>query len=422
MKEELKKASNFRKEKHYLQAIEIYQNLYNQNGVIFEKFDLWSFAFCLKNALNYTKALDICRTCYKKFPDFELNKSLYAQCIYKTEIDTNKIIDEKIFEKAANAIIKLCKQDDKYAPYKRTVFAVLSYHTKKSIYKPENILFWLEKLSLEQLSKDCFSIVKDGKNIEFASDFEQYYMFAVKANYMSGNFEKCKELCVSASKEISKFHYSNDIWFARSFALCLYKTGEPEKAVSKLIEISHKKKEFFIFHEIAEIYFELQNIEKAEYFAIIAIKTGENFEKKLKLLTLLAKIFQKKEKVEISVKHSEFRDFIKKQYFDTSQEVKNDIENIKKRVRELKKELSAVWNTVSEAQKIKLSGKIIKLLENSKAGFIKTDKEKSYYFSIKDVKGNKELKEGSLVSFVLAQGFDKKKQKETEIAVEIKIL
>jgi hypothetical protein len=68
-----------------------------------------------------------------------------------------------------------------------------------------------------------------------------------------------------------------------------------------------------------------------------------------------------------------------------------------------------------------LHGRVKKILPHGRAGFIAGEKGTEYYFTVKSFKGAQHrLKEGLEVDFYIEKSFDPKKQKESEVAVNIR--
>ncbi len=92
--------------------------------------------------------------------------------------------------------------------------------------------------------------------------------------------------------------------------------------------------------------------------------------------------------------------------------------NEKKYIKSLRK----IWESEKWDSGNIIEGIIDNLLPNGQSGFIST-KNKRYYFLTKEFKGKKEqLIPGLKVSFYLGEGFDKKKNIETKVAVNIKLI
>ena len=107
-----------------------------------------------------------------------------------------------------------------------------------------------------QTSCELREVERKGKKVqmEFASDRENWYVYKSKALMKLGLYQKCYDISSAALEAISKFHYSNDVWFARRIALSKLKLGNSETAIVDLHEILKRKREWFIEKELAELY------------------------------------------------------------------------------------------------------------------------------------------------------------------------
>ncbi|MCS7018600.1 MAG: tetratricopeptide repeat protein [Bernardetiaceae bacterium] len=424
-----KQAEEFRRARKYAEALPLYKQLWEEHRENCNEWEGWAYAFCLKQQKEYKKSLDICREVYKLKPDFENIKSVYAWCIYYTEIAVEKVNDESKFLKAGEAILKLSKQDDPYSPYTQTVFKILEYLNNKAIYPTDKVLEWTEKLNFEILDDKPFSFTdNEGKIRELASKKEQYFMWRTKALLEKGLYDECIELSQKALDTLENFHYNNEIWFARRISLSYKGLGQPEKALEQLKSLLKRKNEWFIYKEIAEIYFEQGNHEQALKFAIDSALSPGDVDKKLNVYKLLSEILISNNQNEEAKKHIELIYQIRKA---NKWKIDNDLQNLinkfqidttkKVNSRDFERELKQLWEKLKYSNQTELTGTIKCILPNGKAGFIETENKKSYYFQLRNFKAKPELaKQGQKVTFFLEEGFDKKKNQKTENAVNVK--
>jgi tetratricopeptide (TPR) repeat protein len=401
-------ANRLSSEKKYAEALPLYQSLWEGFRENCTEWDGWRYAFCLKQLKNYKTALDICRQTYPLNRDFDPIKGLYAWCIYYTEI-TQPVKDEATFFRAAEAITNLAKPDEPYSAYAITIFKVLSYLTEKAIYPTDKILEWTKKLNPVFLDGKPFSFnEKDGKLREIASKKEQYYMLRSKALLEKGEFDECINLCEEALGIFEKLHYDNDVWFRWRIALSYEGLGEYQKSLDLQLELLQRKKEWFIQKEIAEQYYRLGDYEKSLAYALdSALNFGDN-DKKINTFIVLANALEKLGKTEEAQLHNNLIEKIKRKDSNVEREISN---------------LKTVWNALRYSENKSYSGVIKSLLPNGKAGFVETDKGKSYYFSLRDFKASpKKAIAGTKVCFYLAEGFDAKKNTKTMNAVELTLL
>ena len=423
-------ANQLRKAKRYNEAFQMYAKLWNNFREYCNEWDGWGYAFCLQKLKRYKEALEVCRDVFRTNPEFPNIKNVYAWSIYYTEIKKNKIENEPIFFKAAEAIVQLCRQEDKFSPYTLTVFKVIEYLKTKAIPNSDQILQWADKLDPVLLETEPFQFVDDtGKKRELASKREQYFMFRSTALFDKELWVECINCCEQALRLIPKFHYSNDIWFKRKIALSQRKVGETENALSLLKEILQTKKEWFIQSEIAEILFDKGEHDKALELAVDAALNFGDTDKKLNLFILLAEILKAKGEIDVARKHIAFIYKIRatnnwripQELLQQINSYQIDIQNITD-LDEQQRELKRSWNQLKFKNKKQYSGKIKTILPNRNAGFIESVNGESYYFQIREFNGRRhEAREGVRVNFYLEDGFDRKKNRIVKNAVKVTV-
>lgn len=295
----------------------------------------------------------------------------------------------------------------------------------------------------EQLDTECKTIEVERKGVkkpmELASAKEDWYAFKTKALYEAQHYQECFNLSKKALESFEKFHYSNEVWFARRIALSKKHLGNSDEALNELLQVLKRKKEWFIQNEVAEIYKEKGEIDKAFNYATDAINNFGDIEYKVGLLVLIGDLLKSKGEQELSFKHYLLSKLLRLQeewsvpssltstlnQFSFSQ---TDISGLPK----LKAELKNYWNSLKPQQTEKkhfpkptkegLKGRIDKILHNDEKGadgFLKYDNSKSVYFRVNatDTIISK-LKVGLEVEFKLLPPKDDKKEK----AINLKII
>ena len=420
-------ANKLRKEGKYEQALALYKECWEAFKDECNEWESWGYAYCLQKLKRYTEALELCRESYKKNSNFLPNKNLYAWSIYYTEIKKEKIVDKSLLEKAANGILTLSTQEDKYSPYVATVFKVLNSY--KEPFSATKIIEWCGKLNPEILNEETFSFENEkGKEMELASKREDYYSLLTQALYETGKYAECVELCNKGLNQITKFHYSNDIWFKRKIALCYQKLGDHELSLSILLDVLKRKKEWFVEKEIAEVYLSMGDVPKATQYAVDAALSPGDFDKKVNLFNLIGEILISLSKKAEALDHFILIYAIKKEF---EQRITSTLEN---RIKELGGDTTTLpqsrqqfnkckntWSLLKFGDQKELKGKIDKMLPNGKSGFVKSETDgQTYFFGIHQFKGKKELiKPGQEVKYFLEDSFDKTKNKPSKIAINI---
>ena len=434
------KAEEFRKVKDYQNALPIYVILWEQYRKECTKWEGWGYAVCLQNTQNYQKGLEICREVYGLDNHFSAIHKVYSWCIYYTEIKEVKLdkINESSFLKAAKAILKLSKQEDNFSPYILTVFKVVDYLATKTIYPSTDILEWCNKLDVNNLDSTPYTFInKTGEKQKGASKQEQYFAHCTKALFEKGLYDECIFMCQKALESLEEFHDNNAIWFARRISLSFKELGDTEIALELFQNLLKKKRDWFMYKEIAEIYFELEDNENALKYAIYGVLASanatENRDKKVNLYKLLAKLLLKTDrenKKEEAKKHIEFTYFIKKannwkidaelnQFLNQFEINKNTNLNVEIHEKELKK----IWRELRIYKKPIQTGIINLINTQRKVGKIECDNGKFYSFKVSNFLFIQPwFRTGQTVTFYLEEGLNSTEKRKTENAFMIRIV
>lgn len=258
-------------------------------------------------------------------------------------------------------------------------------------------------VSIDSLCIECKTIEVERKGekkpMELASDKENWYAFKTKALFEIQKYQECFELSKQALEVFEKFHYSNDVWFARRIALSKKYLGNSADALNELLQVLRRKKEWFIQSEVAEIYKENGDFEKSFKYAIQAINNFGDLEYKVGLLVLIAEILEHKHEKELAFKHYMLSKLLRQQEeWKVPQTLDFALQNYEcaqvplEQLQSLKRELNNYWNSL-KPEKTKSTGKenqqhtgkIDKILHNDEKGadgFIKYDNNKSVYFRL----------------------------------------
>lgn len=245
------------------------------------------------------------------------------------------------------------------------------------------------------LKTDCRTIDVERKGevkpMELASDKENWYAYKSKALIKLEMFQECYDISKEALETFTNFHYSNDVWFARRIALSKKYLGNPSDAITELLQILKRKKEWFIQKELAELYKEAGDYESAFKFAILAINNFGDLEYKIELLFLLGELLKEKKENELAFKHFSLSHLIRvSKEWKINQKLllalgifENEpipLENLQA----LKRDLMKYWDSFNKSSE-RSKGKIKKILHKNEKGvdgFIEYDSGKSIYFKV----------------------------------------
>jgi len=305
------KAKLLLKENNIFEAVKLYNELQESFP---EEINHWDVYFMLKcdnsDKGEESDKIKNLPELAERFIDEEVVKNLYVWYLYykyTKRISLNNISD---LENNANRIIEIgqqkdfanCTEEEKEFPcaYSLTVFKIIKAY-KKPNFNISKVGYYLDKLEPEKLSQATGSMTdQKGRDRELASHYEDYYATLAKLRIKEGRHEECIAAADFGLQNIEKFHYDNDIWFKRNKALSLIQLDNEEEGFDLLLSLSKNRKgdKWFLFHEIAEIYFENQDYEHAlEYCKKGIISFGEEAFK-INLFILTARVLFKLERLD----------------------------------------------------------------------------------------------------------------------------
>jgi tetratricopeptide (TPR) repeat protein len=387
----------------------------------------------------------------EKFYDFGPVKNMYVLVLKEKYIDTldqnNFRNHEKWIEKITQiSVQKNFNQEnvDSYpCNYTRGVLKMLKFYRKPNL-NVEKVTFWISKLDPSKLSREEFKFKdSEGKERILASPLEDYYSILSDLKLKERKYEECIQICENALGLFSKFHYDNDIWFKRRIALSHIELGKQDLGFDILLNLTNNRKgeKWFIFHEIANLYFEKGEYEKALEFNIKAIALPRDEDKKISVYLDTARSLFKLNRLEDSKLMAEFISIVATkenlklksevlnllEYFkinsNTNQDVKSAFFSTKKRILELfgvnnesekrKLQLKKVGND-STSNLNRYQGNIAKILHDNdkgKDGFIKSKIGQHYFTLSSKFHLTSQITLGTLVEFqIITRDSERKEQ------------
>ena len=380
IEEERKKARDLRKSRQYGEAREIFQKLWEETN---DKWDGWGLALCCNQVKDFDAAYETSKSVLEIDPEFQYIK----QQLTRSVLQKMKDYDNKGMW---DAIIKIS-----------------------------------DNLVANELSTKDIIINKNGKNITLPSDRKTWYQKKSKALEKLKRWDDCLELTRKALND-----FPHEIWLKRRKAISIGKTGDVEKAIEDLKEISLQKTDWFIHRDIAVFYAYNEDYEKALDYIIDGCLVSINQPDpgfRWELYYDAALYLQKKGNIQMSEKHLllsySLRD---NEGWKTPQDISalaNEIglslESIED-TKALTKELRSFWEKHKFSKLPKHTGKIKTMLPNGKAGFITSENGKDFYFKIFSFNGNrKRIVSGLGVEFFVQESFDRVKNEKAFQAVNI---
>jgi hypothetical protein len=237
-----------------------------------------------------------------------------------------------------------------------------------------------------------------------------------------GNYEECKAFCNKGLELLSKFHYNNDLWFRMRIALSEDKLGNhdiSETLFKELLSSKAGNDKWFLYRDIAEVYFEQKDFTKAWKYAVDGSFYGNEPHFLIGLYLLQARILFKLERpldgkilaelIAVILKEQGWGD--KAEYtklFQFYNIERTELRPLSYVLTDAKK----FWQNERYGNKSKVKGTIISIHKNGKIGRIKDLQGNIIGFHKKDllkkVKSIDNLN-GASVEFFVMDSFDGKK-------------
>ncbi len=428
-KDQSMKAGALRKSGNFKEAVMEYELLFENFKDTCNEFDWWGYAQSMLKEDIYQKALEIAEAGLQKYPESKYLNNVYCWSLYHVAIKPEPVQNEENFMNAANRIMSACALDQKFTPYNITAFQVIDFLEQNYELNKESIGEWLAKLDIASLSASPYKMtLADGKNITIASEKEKYYMISTKLHFETDKFNECIDQVYEALGLQLNFSNNNDSWLRRLKALSLYKLDKYDEAIAEFKEVLKFKQDWFIKKELAEVLMEAGKTDEALVRAIDAADDKGSDEMKVKLYMLLSRLFFAKDMKKEAVLHAKLALAVREeQGWSADRDAESMLsecnlpDEFPESADSLLEMATKCWIAYTESTAERFTGVIKNLLPNGKAGFITGDDGKGYYFRLQEVTGLKGTDlQGKRVSFSKETSFDKSKNVDTIVAVNIR--
>lgn len=371
----------------------------------------------LYNSKEYAKSIDIYENLFNEsFEEFKFNDRVsYCWAIYQVHV--KNFTDENELIEAVDLITDLIPQSDlnrvNTCPYTFSVFNVLDFLYKEKEYY--NMFYWLDKINPNLLDEEKTNF----KGRIYRSRKEKFYDYASKAYLECADWELCIEVSDEALYLLKSFTNYGDTWHRWRIAKSLKELNKNEEALTYLKEVLKVKKDWFVYKEITENYYLLNENEKAINYICGAVLTNDPVKLKVNLYYLIYNLL-KDSNPEMALKHAELYYLLK---VESNSEIAPEIEqltidedNLNKNT--LESQIHKYWLDFKFKNKEIHYGTITKYFDDKNFGFIESDYE-SVFFHKNEFRDDN-LYVGEKVSFYTEKSFDKSKNKESVKAVNVR--
>jgi tetratricopeptide (TPR) repeat protein len=329
----------------------------------------------------------------------------------------------------ARRVVRLLEREttnhEKTSPYVPTVLRVARHLAERR--RHSQALAWLAKLDAARLGNDEFQIQDQrGKHRRLASHRERYFSLKTVCFEKLERWEECLGAAESAIRACGELHHDNDIWFARRIARSKVNLGRPEEGLKELELLAKRKPASFIFADIAAAADKLGQSDRVFSACLDALSAPGDMEFKLEPLLRLARGLWAKGQHDQARKHLALYMAVRKanawsvnkeaQTLAEQWTIDGDVD-----VAATISELRPTWRPSGSSDGARKNGVVDSILPHGKAGFIVTAEKERYYFETRDWRNRKtKPSRGSRVSFATRPSFDRKRNRESVVAFDIR--
>ena len=416
-------ADDLRKSGRFAEAVEAYAAVW-PNG---DRWTGWGYALALRKIKRSDEALRVAGQVLELFPDFERGRSVYSWAAFDTIRQADELSPELLGR--AETVVKLAANAsnayEPVSPFVPTVLSVAQLLSRKG--KHRLVLDWVNQLDPTRLGTDDFAFTDEkGKERKLASQRERYYALKTRALEKLERWVECLAVAQLALNACSPLHYDNDIWFSRRVARANINLGRVHEGISELERLATRKPASFIYSDIAEAYWRVQEHGRAFENCVRALQCPGEIGYKLAAIVLLARLLWCDGKGDDARRHLQFLIAYRRESgwrigADVNELVINwGVQVAQSDTKTMLRELKAQWRQWSSPAGVRRSGVIQTLFPHGRAGFILAGDQQRFYFDVRDWKDSRrKLLTGSRVSFLTKPRFDRKHQRASVVAADI---
>lgn len=417
-------ADSLRKAGQFAEAAEAYAAVWPDG----DKWTGWAYALCLRKLKRSQDAANVAKVVVELAPDFDLGRSVYAWALSDT-IRAAEELTPDLLHRAETIVELTAKSDTVYdavSPFVPTVLRTARLLVRKG--KNKQVLEWLQHLDPNRLRSDEFPTVDaEGKLRKLASQRERYHSLKTLALEKLERWEECLAAAEVALTACSPLHHDNDIWFSRRAARAKINIGDCDEGIEELTKLAARKPTSFIYCDIAEAAWKLDDPERALTNCLLALQSPGEIGYKLAALLLLARVLWRGDKKDEARRHlALYMSYRKERGWHIPGEVNamaaewNPLPEVHD-ANSLLRELKTTWREWSRSTETRRSGIVQTLLPHGRAGFIIAGDHERFFFDTRDWKDKRSKPtQGSRVSFTTKPSFDRKRQKPSVVACDIR--
>jgi tetratricopeptide (TPR) repeat protein/cold shock CspA family protein len=415
-------AEGLRKGKQFPDACAQFSQLWQQKQ---DSYVGWRYAFCLRKLGRLNEAEKVAKETLLKFPNDQYTKSELGWILYEKEIKPAK--EESDLGRVVHFAIEILALNSDTFALRLIATAVMKVAKGKK--KWDVVLEWSDKLKPADLSTEARLF--DGKR--GMSERETWYVGRSRALLELKRYEEARGFAQQGLRE-----FPNEIFLARTAALAAARMGNLEEAAGELRNLqTHPRADWYLKADLAEV--EHLRGNNAEAFRLMcdAMTNSQDDEYKLKNFVTLGQIALALGRNEIAAEHVALAKAVRAA---NNWSLPEELIELEKAVRQTfaragqdwpmlptnDSELSRLCHRRWREGKVEgltfIRGTLGSINPEKPFAFIKReDSGESVFVLLRDIP-RQCAREGARLEFTLKKSFDKKKNRESVQAADIRCL
>lgn len=282
-------AETLRKNKSYLEASQQFAQLWQQNP---SQFIGWRYAFCLRKVGRLEEAEIIAREALAKFPEDKFTKSELGWTLYEKELKPAK--EESDLGRIIYVANQILKLNSDGMVLTKVAMAVMKVAKGRKNWRV--LLEWADRLNPEAL--DDQPMLFNGKR--GMSDREIWYVNYANALLQLERFDEARQFAQDGLASIP-----NEVFLRRTAALALASSGDLAGGIAEMRSLlTHPRADWYMKAELAELEYLFGNHTEAYRLICDSISsTYQPAEYKLEYFVTLAKVALILGKLDVAAEH-----------------------------------------------------------------------------------------------------------------------
>lgn len=407
------RANDLRKEGDFVAAIPLYQELYAINP---DKYNLSGLINCYRKTGRFKEAKSLADEVFDKYPDFKWGRNEYVWTLIQGPL--NNFSEAGSLDDLIVIVNNILKAKPETISHNYTIFKLLKF--AKNIKNWTVLNDWITLIDPDTLEKEN----------KGWSQAELWYYYRVEALINLG----CEDQALSIINENPNKIARNGVFFERLKAKAYLQLGDNEnadKSYKKAMSFS-RNVDWWLLQEYGTLLRKQNKKEDALSYMIKAATSRPMFtSKKVTLYSNIAELFIEQNNDD----HAYIHLLLAKNLREENGWGLNDI-NDKLRLlnpshnfegistKDLEQKCKNIWDSITpqssfdNSQK-RITGKIVSLFDDKTFCFIETKEKESFFCNKRDLPAGS--RSGQIVMFSLKPSFDKKKNKESFSATNIRL-